>query len=425
MKTLFKYFIIIGIVFFSIPFSVLSQTGHWVNMNPSVSPPARAGNGMAYLKDDLVLIFGGISNKGYLEDTWIYDLTKNLWTEIKTDIHPSKRYLPAMVHIDDGKALLFGGDAFSYDSDETWLFDYESLSWTELKPLRKPSPRDRTSSAFLGDKKIIIFSGFPDPEDFKLDTWIFDLKSVTWDSLKSKSPLNRELGMMCELDSQKVFLYGGHNIGFSLNDNWVFDRHTNTWEKIIPKNWNFGRSSSSMAQLKTNMIFLFGGDSRDSIHVTPEYQWSDDTWLYLGKESNWIQLNPQVKPSGRYFHKMAKIGDGKILLFGGANKSSFLNDSWLFQYDGTDMTEEPNNPQFIYPNPASDFIEISVEVGSEPALTNDVRIINVFGQIVSTPNPTPTLPASREGVRIDVSNLAPGMYFVRIGDRVGKFLKIK
>jgi hypothetical protein len=43
---------------------------------------------------------------------------------------------------------------------------------------------------------------------------------------------------------------------------------------------------------------------------------------------------------------------------------------------------------------------------------------------MSTVNPTPTLPASREGVRIVVSGLVPGMYFVRIGDRVGKFVKI-
>jgi hypothetical protein len=53
-----------------------------------------------------------------------------------------------------------------------------------------------------------------------------------------------------------------------------------------------------------------------------------------------------------------------------------------------------------------------------------VSIYNVLGEIQATPNPTPTLPASREGVRIDISSLPPGMYFVRIGDKVGKFIKL-
>jgi hypothetical protein len=68
-----------------------------------------------------------------------------------------------------------------------------------------------------------------------------------------------------------------------------------------------------------------------------------------------------------------------------------------------------------------DFLEISyppLERGSGGVI---IKIYNVFGQIV---NPTPTLPASREGVRIDVSGLAPGMYFVRVGGRMSKFIKI-
>jgi hypothetical protein len=102
-----------------------------------------------------------------------------------------------------------------------------------------------------------------------------------------------------------------------------------------------------------------------------------------------------------------------------------FSDVWRFnRSEFSGYIENEDNISIVSPNPASDFINVSVEVGSEPALTNDVRIYNIFGQIVSTPNPTPTLPASREGVRIDVTNLAPGMYFVRIGDKLSKFVKL-
>jgi len=37
-----------------------------------------------------------------------------------------------------------------------------------------------------------------------------------------------------------------------------------------------------------------------------------------------------------------------------------------------------------------------------------------------TPSPSP----KERGVRIDVSGLSPGIYFVKVGERVGKFVKI-
>ena len=435
MKTFIKYLLITGIVILSVPLDAITQTGHWVNMNPSISPPARSGHGMAYLKNDLVLIFGGDADDGrFLDDTWIYDLSKNTWNEIKSELRPAKLDLPALVHIDDGKVLLFGGTTKYYDSDETWLFDYETLSWTKLNPSRKPTPRERTSSAFLGGKKIIVFSGFPPPlmhDDYCNDTWIFDLNTNQWDSVESISPIGREVGQMCELNNQNVFLYGGWNPGSpnqasNFNDNWIFNKNSEKWYNITPKHWNCGRSSSSMAQLKTNLVLVFGGDARDSNNIDPDYQWSDDSWLFDGKENDWTQLHLDIKPQGRYFHKVAKISDGKVLLFGGVSKKDILNDTWLFEFGGTEVNENQSTSDIISPNPATDFIEISVGVRHAEPLQSEVRIYNVFGQVQTTPSLRDTPPwKGGEKVRIDVSGLLPGMYFVRVGVQSYKFIKLK
>ena len=95
------------------------------------------------------------------------------------------------------------------------------------------------------------------------------------------------------------------------------------------------------------------------------------------------------------------------------------------KYETTSVNNPDNEePLLISPNPSSDFIEISVGAGSKPALTNDVRIYNIFGQIQTTPSLRDTPPyEGGEKYKIDVSALVPGMYFVRIGDKVGKFLK--
>ncbi len=80
----------------------------------------------------------------------------------------------------------------------------------------------------------------------------------------------------------------------------------------------------------------------------------------------------------------------------------------------------------INPNPAEDFIEISV--GSQHAVTNsDIRILNVLGETVVKSsevlyNSQFSIPNSQ--LRIDVSGLPSGVYFVKVGEKVGKFLKI-
>jgi len=81
------------------------------------------------------------------------------------------------------------------------------------------------------------------------------------------------------------------------------------------------------------------------------------------------------------------------------------------------------NNLYLYPNPATDFLEISFP---EHAL-KDVAILmyNVFGEeVLATSYFTPSPSPKERGVRIDVSGLSPGIYFIRVGDKVGKFVKI-
>ncbi len=85
----------------------------------------------------------------------------------------------------------------------------------------------------------------------------------------------------------------------------------------------------------------------------------------------------------------------------------------------SDVDETAMKAEFsILPNPATDYIEIPI--GAQGSVPN-IRIFNIFGEIVK--NPTPTLPKG-EGIRIVVSGLPSGAYFVRIGGKIGKFLKI-
>ncbi|GEM_PF-3080841 len=96
-------------------------------------------------------------------------------------------------------------------------------------------------------------------------------------------------------------------------------------------------------------------------------------------------------------------------------------------FDNTDIhSEYMNSNSFITPNPAGDYIEIDAksfvmlnEV-KHPFL--NVKVYDILGVCVLT---HPLAP-SREGesVRLDVSGLAPGIYFVRMGGKMYKFVKM-
>ena len=79
----------------------------------------------------------------------------------------------------------------------------------------------------------------------------------------------------------------------------------------------------------------------------------------------------------------------------------------------------------IYPNPAGDYIEINFDAFI-PTLkrvvdeVSDIQIFNTLGEIVLSVEQTP--PSVH---RIDISKLSPGMYFIKIGNRVEKFVKMK
>jgi len=81
---------------------------------------------------------------------------------------------------------------------------------------------------------------------------------------------------------------------------------------------------------------------------------------------------------------------------------------------GTGVVHHSKDSFFISPNPARDYIEVSGVVG-------EVKVFDVLG----IEHPATAWHTSKEGnLKIDVSSLSPGVYFIRIGTYFTKFLKI-
>jgi len=94
----------------------------------------------------------------------------------------------------------------------------------------------------------------------------------------------------------------------------------------------------------------------------------------------------------------------------------------LSEYTPTTSVREQPQPleAFLYPNPASDYIEINSSSLSGNK-EEEIKIYNALGVCVI--DLTPAL-SEGEGVRVDVSHLPAGVYFVRVGTATSVFVKI-
>lgn len=197
----------------------------WVNVTPAVSPPARAGYGMATVfGTDIVVLFSGMGDlyrNDMLQDTWTYDISDNLWTQRHPSSSPSGRYGHAMAALwNDDKIVLFGGYNDSIGTlGDTWVFDLSDDRWYQKSPAARPSARYFTSLATrYDDDKVFLFGGFTD------DTNVYDLGDDSWTLLTpAHKPAMRMAPYMATVArTENTVVFGGEYADI-YQDTWVWD----------------------------------------------------------------------------------------------------------------------------------------------------------------------------------------------------------
>ena len=133
-------------------------------------------------------------------------------------------------------------------------------------------------------------------------------------------------------------------------------------------------------------------------------------WYFNGKKKyGGTRPYLQAKESGRY----------SVRIF---NKDDIGCGSELSEAIDIVVSVDEKSRKKIYiitPNPAGDYIDIAV-VGNR-TLKNAVRVYDVLGVCVGT---HPLAPSEGGHIRLDVSGLAAGVYFVRVCGKMYKFVKM-
>ncbi|MFW9903628.1 MAG: Kelch repeat-containing protein [Candidatus Thorarchaeota archaeon] len=312
------------------------------NEESSSYPMKRFGHNMIYdLGNNRIILFGGLtiinSEYTYLSDTWIFDCITNTWGEKSHIVHPMGRFNFGMVYNSiKQEILLFGGSSYTGELDDTWIYDCNTDTWFQRHP--EVSPPSRSDPVMYFDplyEKTILFGGLEDIDLYN-DTWIYDSSTNGWTEMHLQIAPTSRYGhrMVYNSNNQTGILFGGR-AGEVTNDLWSYDYGTNSWKEI-----NQSQGKKPKTRYWHNMVYdsknhktiVFGGRENESIFTSI----FNDTWIYDPELNEWEEVGSETAPTGRCSSSSTYTSFNKnLVLFGGISRipvteSTILNDTWVF-----------------------------------------------------------------------------------------------
>jgi len=264
-----------------------------------VAPSQRTSPAMAYdSRSDRVILFGGATTAGNLDDTWGYDFETNTWMNMEPAVKPPGRAYHAMAY-DSGsdRVILFSGSSAVGPLNDTWAYDFGANEWTNMTPASSPPVRSNHAMAYDSQSdRVILFGGGDSATGFLNDTWAYDFATDTWTNMTSAAkPSGRYYHAMAyDLRSDRVILFGGGSAGY-LNDTWSYDFNTNTWTDMAPAVSPPTLYGHAMAyDSESDRVILFGGVTTMIYAIV-----TNDTWAYDFNTNTWTDMAPAVRPPVR------------------------------------------------------------------------------------------------------------------------------
>lgn len=255
------------------------DTSRWSEINASgVLPAVRTGHGAVAIGQDQsqLLIFGGSSPQGRLNDLHMFHVGTQTWSPVSyTGTAPAPRARLGMTVTSDGAtALVFGGRSIYrylggkyYDPLFVNAFHAERSQWIQMRPQGTgplPEPRSGCVLEFINNRHMFLHGGYDDGDKYFEDTYLFDMVSSSWQKLDRNPDLDprpRESHMSALLDGN-VVIYGGDSRNGLLSDLNIFDSASMRWvESPGLSGLSPGKvCGGGMASIGDSSLLLVGGD---------------------------------------------------------------------------------------------------------------------------------------------------------------------
>jgi len=301
---------------------------NWTELYPAENPGPRMTYGLANVYGtDKIVLFGGHFNNTYYNETWVYDVSDNTWTNMSPDVDPGARNRFRLVSIfGTDKLILFGGGKpdLTYFGD-TWIYDLSDNTWMNMDPVIRPAARVEYGMSFIyGTDKVVLFGGSVKDDDYNYDTWEYDLSENRWfQRFQLIKPDERTESKMTSIyRDDKVFIYGGKGQGVTtLFDSWIYDYSDNEWFQVqTASSPQINYRNGLTTVYDTKEVILNGGKSG-----------VQRTWIYNIEANTWREIFPTVYPIQRASYDMTSVYNTDSIFLYGGNSSSInriQNDTW-------------------------------------------------------------------------------------------------
>ncbi|KAM7467076.1 hypothetical protein LguiB_014638 [Lonicera macranthoides] len=252
---------------------------NWMELSITGDKPTPRFNHAAAVIGNKMVVVGGESGNGLLEDVQVLNLDGFSWTTSSSKLYLSPTRLPLKVPACKGhsliswgkKVLLIGGKTDpATERISVWAFDTESECWSLLEA-KGDIPVARSGHTVVRATSFLILFGGEDAKRRKLnDLHMFDLKTLTWLPLRCTTgpgPSARSNHVAALYDDKLLLIFGGTSKSRTLNDLYSFDFETMIWSRIKTRGFHPLPRAGSCGVLCGTKWYIAGGGSRKKRHA--------------------------------------------------------------------------------------------------------------------------------------------------------------
>lgn len=307
--------------------SAAPNSWRWQDLTPpdALAPAARSNGTAVY--DPVgrqVVVFGGRSASGFMNDTWAFSLLTRTWKRFDTSGTPPAPRLGHNAEYDPvGHQMVVWAGQGSGFFDDTWTLNLQTLEWKNVSPDSRPRSRYGAGSVYdPASRSVVIFAGFTSEARRFNDTQSFSLDTNSWTDL---SPSGDRPQIRCLLTAaydptgRRMIIYGGQRNG-PLDDLWSFDLRGGAWTEWTPGQRPAGRIFASSFVDRQGRFIVFGGQTGSGS--------VNETWAFSFETRQWSRVDTPIAPAERNGMMGAYIPeDDRFIIFGGTG-SRLFSDVW-------------------------------------------------------------------------------------------------